>query len=59
MQSNRTATKIQRQRFRHYATDTDAHQFFNLLTGNKLLDIVEAQLPEHRGRQFPPTETFY
>ena len=30
---------------------------FNLLTGPKLLDRVEASLPEHRERKFPPTET--
>ncbi|MDB9953199.1 IS4 family transposase [Porticoccaceae bacterium] len=57
MQRNRTATKIQRQRFQHHATGTDAHQFFNLLTSDNLLNVVEAQLPAHRERQFPPTET--
>ena len=31
--------------------------FFNLLTGPELLDQVEALLPEHRERRFPPTET--
>jgi hypothetical protein len=30
---------------------------FNLLTGPELLDRVEALLPEHRERLFPPTET--
>ena len=30
---------------------------FNLLTGPQLLDRVEALLPEHRERLFPPTET--
>jgi hypothetical protein len=30
---------------------------FNLLTGPQLLDQVEALLPEHRERLFPPTET--
>jgi hypothetical protein len=30
---------------------------FNLRTGPQLLDRVEALLPEHRERLFPPTET--
>jgi hypothetical protein len=30
---------------------------FNLLTGPQVLDRVEALLPEHRERLFPPTET--
>jgi hypothetical protein len=30
---------------------------FNPLTGPRLLDEVEALLPEHRERLFPPTET--
>jgi hypothetical protein len=30
---------------------------FNLLTGPQLFDRVEALLPEHRERLFPPTET--
>lgn len=35
----------------------DANHFFNLLTDSRMLDMVEAQLPEHRERQFPPTVT--
>ena len=31
--------------------------FFNLLTGPELFDRVEAVLPPHRERRFPPTET--
>jgi len=30
---------------------------FNLLTGPQLFDRVEALLPDHRERLFPPTET--
>jgi hypothetical protein len=30
---------------------------FNLLTGPQLLERVEAVLPEHRERLYPPTET--
>lgn len=35
----------------------DANHFFNLLTGPELLETVEALLPEHRERKFPPTLT--
>ena len=35
----------------------DANHFFNLLTGPQLLEAVEAQLPEHRERHYPPTLT--
>ena len=35
----------------------DANHFFNLLTDPRMLETVEAQLPEHRDRQFPPTLT--
>ena len=39
------------------AQKVDANHFFNLLTDPRMLDMVEAQLPEHRERQFPPTVT--
>jgi len=35
----------------------DANHFCNLLTDARMLETVEAQLPEHRERQFPPTLT--
>jgi hypothetical protein len=35
----------------------DATHFFNLLTGPELLTAVEANLPAHRERQYPPTVT--
>jgi hypothetical protein len=31
--------------------------FFNVLTGPKLLQVLEENLPEHRERQYPPTVT--
>jgi hypothetical protein len=31
-------------------------EFFNVLTGPGLLEVVESLLPEHRERLFPPTE---
>ena len=39
------------------AQKVDANHFFNLLTDPRMLGTVEAQLPEHRERQFPPTLT--
>ena len=39
------------------AQKVDANHFFNLLTDARMLETVEAQLPEHRERQFPPTLT--
>ena len=39
------------------AQKVDANHFFNLLTDPRMLETVEAQLPEHRERQFPPTLT--
>ena len=39
------------------AQKVDANHFFNLLTDARMLGTVEAQLPEHRERQFPPTLT--
>ena len=37
------------------AQKVDANHFFNLLTDARMLGTVEAQLPEHRERQFTPT----
>ena len=48
------------QRQRHLAQQAqkvDANHFFNLLTDPRMLETVEAQLAEHRERQFPPTQT--
>jgi hypothetical protein len=42
---------------REYAGSADSYAMFNLLTGPQLLERVEALLPEHRERLFPPTET--
>ena len=37
------------------ARQTDAVEFFNVLTGPELLELIEAHLPEHRERLYPPT----
>ena len=47
----------QQRRFAKQAQKIDANHFFNLLTGPQLLEAVEAQLPEHRERHYPPTLT--
>lgn len=38
-------------------SNNDCYRIFNLLTSEGLLNKVEAQLPDHRERLFPPTET--
>ena len=58
MGHNFTCRSVQQQRrFAKRAQKVDANHFFNLLTDPRMLDMVEAQLPEHRERQFPPTVT--
>ena len=57
MDPNRRVCTHQQQRVRTHAANSDSYALFNLLTGPDLLDEVEAQLPEHRERLFPPTET--
>jgi len=53
---NRRSRQQQRQVSKH-AQEADANHFFNLLTDPRLLETVESLLPEHRERQFPPTQT--
>jgi hypothetical protein len=47
----------QQQRIRSRGSQSDSYAFFNVLTSDALLSQVEAHLPEHRERLFPPTET--
>ena len=52
------SVRAQQQRaVRSRVCNSDAYSFFNLLTGPELLDQVDAVLPPHRERRFPPTET--
>jgi hypothetical protein len=44
-------------RVQHYAAHGSAVDFFNALTAPGLLDTLDAHLPAHRERLFPPTET--
>jgi hypothetical protein len=48
---------IQQRRLSHHRQQTDAYDFFNLLTGDELLSVIESVLPDHRERLYPPTET--
>jgi len=57
MSINNKLAQHQQQKIQHYAKNNDAYSFFNLLTSPELLSTVEALIPEHRERQFPPTET--
>ena len=54
---NNKLAKLQQQNIQQYAHNSDALSFFNQLTSPELLESVEAQLPEHRERLYPPTET--
>jgi hypothetical protein len=57
MQASQRPSSGQQARVGHDAGNADSHAFFNLLTGPQRLERVEAQLPAHRERKFPPTET--
>jgi hypothetical protein len=54
--SQRLATAHQH-RVGQSVSNADAGAMFNHLTGPQLFDRVEALVPEHRERLFPPTET--
>jgi hypothetical protein len=54
---NTRSVLSQHSRFRHHATASDTFRFFHLLTSPDLFDALEASLPEHRERLFPPVET--
>ena len=56
MHNNRSKLSQQR-RVRRHATASDAFRFFDLLTSPELFDPLDASLPDHRERLFPPTET--
>ena len=53
--SQRPATR-QQPCVRRHAGSADVPAMFDLLTGPQLLERVEAALPEHRERLYPPTE---
>jgi hypothetical protein len=47
----------QQQHLDRHVQDSDSEAFINLLTGPRLLNKIEALLPDDRERLFPPTET--
>lgn len=51
------AARRQRRALVEQRRNANAHLFFNLLTRPELLESVDALLPEHRERRFPPTHT--
>jgi hypothetical protein len=53
----RSATLFQQKSIQSRALASDCYGIFNLLTSDTLFEEVEAMLPEHRERMFPPTET--
>jgi hypothetical protein len=55
--SNRNPHKFQQNRIQKNIKNSNTHSFFNLLTCDALLNKVESQLPDHRERLYPPTET--
>ena len=57
MNTKQKRLKIQQNNIQSQASKTNAYSFFNLLTSSKLLSVVEAQLPDHRERLYPPTTT--
>lgn len=57
MHANRHGCARQQRAVRAQVQKSDAHGFFNLLTGPELLAKVESTLPPHRERRYPPTET--
>lgn len=56
MHPNRQSS-VRQQRVHDHVKRSDSYAFFNMLTSPELLDEVELQLPLHRERLFPPTET--
>ncbi len=58
MRQNCKRQSLQRQRrVAKQVQKVDANHFYNLLTGPQLLGQVEAHVPEHWERTFPPTVT--
>lgn len=57
MDVNRLTHNAHQQSIGRHIGQSNVFSFFNMLTGPQLLQEVEALLPEHRERRFPPTET--
>lgn len=57
MNASAKLCQIQRQRVQKQSGKMNSYEFFNLLKSPDLFDVLEAHLPAHRERQYPPTET--
>ncbi len=57
MYSSQQQTCYQQKRINYHTHQNDGYQIFNLLTHSDFIDHLEENLPEHRERLFPPTET--
>ena len=57
MNSNLKLAALQQSQIQKYSKESAPHTFFNLLTNDRLLAVVEDLQPEYRERSFPPTET--
>ena len=57
MHPMRSARERQRHALRRGLRSLDAYAFFDLLIDSSMLDQVESELPAHRERLMPPTET--
>lgn len=57
MDVNRVARNAHQQSIGRRLEQSNVFSFFNMLTAPALLEEVEALLPKHRERHFPPTET--
>jgi len=57
MHATSSLLRHQQKRVQNHLSQSDIYSFFNLLTSDDLLSHIEENLPEHRERQYPPTET--
>ncbi len=57
MHASHHSVSAQQKCVQRHVEETDSYAFFNLLTGPRMLEGVKEQLPAHRERLFPPTET--
>ena len=57
MNASAKLCQIQCQRIQKKSGEMGSFELFNLLTAPELFDVLEAHLPEHRERHYPPTET--
>lgn len=57
MHNTATSRRLQHSRVRRHAKRIHSYDFFNVLTGPALLELIDQQLPPHRERLFGPIET--